>query len=440
MFTRPARHAALVLVAVLLAAAARTVGDDTSSGDRRAPKPRRRRAHPPRRCPSPGVTEDTIKVGVTYVEVEALQAVGLEFDLGDIEGGYNALVPDQINEDGGINGRQIEPVFAPVDPNSPAPAEEACVRLTEDEDVFIAMGFFLADAVICPVSTHATAVVGGDMSAERLNQAEAPWVSTTPDTDQPEAVLRALDEAGAWTAPSASSRTRWTRAWWTTRSSRRWRSWASRRPRSASPTPRPETSRPWKPTSAPSPNASSPPVSTPWSWSAAVAPTGPTPWRPTTATGPNSCSWPTTPSRLLRTVPTPPTHRCSTVRWRAAATDRPRRSSTRPGCRTASPPSRPPAVEVPAPEDVAANPDDQRFFAAFFPCPEVAVLQGWLEAAGEDLNYGALAAALDTGFEVAMPGDRHAPELRHRRPTPTATRPPTSSRWDEGAQDLVLEE
>ena len=83
-------------------------------------------------------------------------------------------------------------------------------------------------------------------------------------------------------------------------------------------------------------------------------------------------------------------------------------------------------VEVPAPEDVAANPDDQRFFAAFFPCPEVAVLQGWLEAAGEDLNYGALAAALDTGFEVAMPGVPR-PGTSAPRPTPTATRPPTSS-------------
>ncbi|MET0739609.1 MAG: hypothetical protein ABW035_15140, partial [Acidimicrobiales bacterium] len=81
--------------------------------------------------PAPGVTDDSIKVGVTFVDTEALVASGLNYDLGDHEAVYTALF-DAINEDGGINGRQIEPVFAPIDPTNPAPAEEKCVQLTED--------------------------------------------------------------------------------------------------------------------------------------------------------------------------------------------------------------------------------------------------------------------------------------------------------------------
>ena len=145
--------------------------------------------------PAPGVTDDAVRVGVTFVDEEALSASGLELQLGDNEGAYQALF-DQINADGGINGRQIEAVYAPIDPTSSTPAEEACVQLTEDEDVFIVIGFFLADAVRCPVATHATAVVGGSMTPELLADAEAPWLTNLADTDFPVAILEAMADAG----------------------------------------------------------------------------------------------------------------------------------------------------------------------------------------------------------------------------------------------------
>ena len=55
-----------------------------------------------------------------------------------------------INEDGGINGRKLELVIAPIDPTNPSPAEEKCVKLTEDDDVFVVTGFYLTDAVTVP--------------------------------------------------------------------------------------------------------------------------------------------------------------------------------------------------------------------------------------------------------------------------------------------------
>ena len=219
--------------------------------------------------PAPGVTDDTIKVGVTFVDTESLVASGLNYDLGDHEAVYRALF-DAINADGGIHGRKIEPVFAPIDPTKPAPAEAKCLELTEDEDVFVVTGFFLADAVNCPVATHATAVVGGEMTPERLDGAEAPWITWTPDDDQPKAVLQALDDrgeldgtVGVWARPATRPRPR-------TPFSPCSKSSASRSRSRRSPSPRPTIRRPSRASRPPSPSASRRPVSTRWcSWARA---------------------------------------------------------------------------------------------------------------------------------------------------------------------------
>src|SRR4029453_12191326 len=152
------RLALLTLAAVLVAAC--TSGDDGSSSDTTEADTESAPSTPAATGPAPGVTDDTIRVGVTYADDAALQAVGLNYEFGDTEAAYQALA-DDINEDGGIEGRQLELVFAPIDPTSPTPAEEKCVELTEDEDVFLAVGFFLADAVNCVLSTHAPALCGG---------------------------------------------------------------------------------------------------------------------------------------------------------------------------------------------------------------------------------------------------------------------------------------
>ena len=65
--------------------------------------------------PAPGVTDDAVKVGLLFVDTSALVTAGVDLDLGDVEGAYHALV-DDINADGGINGRMLDPVYTPVDP------------------------------------------------------------------------------------------------------------------------------------------------------------------------------------------------------------------------------------------------------------------------------------------------------------------------------------
>jgi hypothetical protein len=132
---------------------------------------------------------------VGYVDTEALKAVGLDYDLGPHALVYQALI-DDINATGGINGRQLELVLAPLDPTGPASAEAACLKMTEDDDVFLVTGFFLNDATMCPLEAHATAVVGGGMTADLVGRAQAPWWTWTADPDRSGVVATEFAERG----------------------------------------------------------------------------------------------------------------------------------------------------------------------------------------------------------------------------------------------------
>jgi ABC-type branched-subunit amino acid transport system substrate-binding protein len=125
-----------------------------------------------------GITKDTIKLGITYVDFTNLHSKGivLDTDHGDYEGSFRAVI-DDLNAHGGVDGRQIEPVFAPIDPLGTTPAQEACVKLTEDEQVFAVVGFFLDTAPLCYVENHATPILGGTITSELLARAKAPWFS-----------------------------------------------------------------------------------------------------------------------------------------------------------------------------------------------------------------------------------------------------------------------
>jgi ABC-type branched-subunit amino acid transport system substrate-binding protein len=130
---------------------------------------------------APGVTADTIKIGITYVDFSKLKAV-IGFDHGDYETAYNAII-DDINSKGGINGRKLEAVFAPVDPSVSDAAPAACTKLTQDDKVFVALGFFLDDQVLCYVDTNKTIAINGTMTAERLAKAKVAWYTTDSSED-----------------------------------------------------------------------------------------------------------------------------------------------------------------------------------------------------------------------------------------------------------------
>ncbi len=120
-----------------------------------------------------GVTSSSIKIGITYPDVAAIRSI-INVDPGNYQVAYTTLI-NQINSHGGINGRKIVPVFAPVDPLGTTAAATACTHLTEDESVFAVLGFFQAPDVACYVTTHSMPIIGASLTAAQSAQAKAPW-------------------------------------------------------------------------------------------------------------------------------------------------------------------------------------------------------------------------------------------------------------------------
>lgn len=128
-----------------------------------------------------GVTADTIRIGVPYVDLEAIRDV-VDLDHGDYAAAYQAVV-DDINANGGVLGRQIEIVLGSFSPIDTAASDAVCVQLTEDEEVFMVIGLPIFDQVLCYVQDHQMAVIGGMMNNARLAAAEAPWFSYDGNAD-----------------------------------------------------------------------------------------------------------------------------------------------------------------------------------------------------------------------------------------------------------------
>ncbi len=143
---------------------------------------------------APGVTGDSIKVGVVWVDLSSLMSF-LHINEGDFAKAYQAIV-DDINAKGGIHGRKLDATLVGINPTSQTEAQSACTHLTQDVKVFVAVGFFLADNVLCYVDTNATATIGGAQTAARLAQAKAPWFSTDAGESLEVSVVRAMAKAG----------------------------------------------------------------------------------------------------------------------------------------------------------------------------------------------------------------------------------------------------
>lgn len=148
--------------------------------------------------PGPGVTKDTIKIGYAYLDFNDLVEKGLAPNgWGDQEAQMQAQV-DALNDAGGINGHKLEVVYAPYTPLGTEVAEQACLKLGEDEDVFAVLGGFLGPAEpanTCIVGQQATTLVGGVLSEERLKEAKAPWITDRPlRTRQAQIMFQLLDD------------------------------------------------------------------------------------------------------------------------------------------------------------------------------------------------------------------------------------------------------
>ena len=130
-----------------------------------------------------GVTADSIKIGVLLLDLELLkESAGIELKWGDNEGQYREAI-DTVNENGGVLGRMLDPVFVYVDPLSETGYQEACVQLTQDEQVFAVIGFVRpASAALCYTETGDTPFVGylSDITSDVFEASVLPVVTSNP--------------------------------------------------------------------------------------------------------------------------------------------------------------------------------------------------------------------------------------------------------------------
>src|SRR6516225_5665413 len=124
-----------------------------------------------------GVTATTIRVGIPYVDVAAVKAVGVDIDWGSVPDAFNAVI-DHINAQGGINGRKIVPYLVAVNPTGTAPAATACTQLTEDDNIFVAVAPLDATCYL----QHDTPVVAS-VYASGPSSTTAQDFTTTPPND-----------------------------------------------------------------------------------------------------------------------------------------------------------------------------------------------------------------------------------------------------------------
>jgi ABC-type branched-subunit amino acid transport system substrate-binding protein len=122
-----------------------------------------------------GVTADSIKVGIAIIDYDAI-AEFVDFKRGDQQATAQVFV-DYINENGGVGGRMIEPVYKkyPPIPGREPSALSLCTAWTEDDEVFAVLGVFIdftGEAQLCLTRDHETIHIGHEL--------EQPWIDESP--------------------------------------------------------------------------------------------------------------------------------------------------------------------------------------------------------------------------------------------------------------------
>ena len=143
---------------------------------------------------APGVSADSIKIGIVWLDLSSLQSF-IHINEGDFPKAYQAII-DNINAHGGIHGRRLDATMVGVNPTSQTSTDAACTHLTQDVKVFVAVGFYLADSVLCYVDTNQTATIGGVQTTDRRAQAKAPWFSTDAGENLEVSVVKSMAKAG----------------------------------------------------------------------------------------------------------------------------------------------------------------------------------------------------------------------------------------------------
>jgi Periplasmic binding protein len=130
--------------------------------------------------PGPGVTADAVKVGVMMIDYKCIEQF-VDEERPDQKKTYQIFI-DDLNKNGGINGRKIVPVYKTFCPIDTATEIAACTSLTDDEKVFATIGTFYdpnGQAQQCFTKRHKTPIVSS--SFPQALAAKTPGMMVTPD-------------------------------------------------------------------------------------------------------------------------------------------------------------------------------------------------------------------------------------------------------------------
>ena len=142
---------------------------------------------------TPGVSATVIRVGIPYVDVAAVKAVGVNISWGSVPDAFNAVI-DQINAQGGINGRKIVPYLVAVNPTGTAPAATACTQLTEDDNIFVAVAPLQASCYL----QHDVPVVGSIYASGNSPTSAQDFTTVPPATAYDPLQLSVYDKQGVF--------------------------------------------------------------------------------------------------------------------------------------------------------------------------------------------------------------------------------------------------
>jgi hypothetical protein len=130
-----------------------------------------------------GVTAEAIKLGIVLIDYECI-APFVDFNRGDQQATYDIFV-DDINANGGVLGRQIEPVYKSYCPIEESESISVCTAMTEDEEVFAVVGVFVnasnsGSAQLCVARDHETVLISHEMEQAWIDESP-PGLMLTPD-------------------------------------------------------------------------------------------------------------------------------------------------------------------------------------------------------------------------------------------------------------------
>src|SRR4051812_11133006 len=122
-----------------------------------------------------GVTKGEIKVGIPLVDFEAIKDF-VDYEFGDTEAISKVFV-DYINDNGGISGRKLVPVYKkypPIPGGKPDPLS-LCTSFAQDDKVFAVLGVFIdftGQGQQCLTKEHGVIHIGHEI--------DQPWIDASP--------------------------------------------------------------------------------------------------------------------------------------------------------------------------------------------------------------------------------------------------------------------